>query len=62
MFLVREGSDRRTLGIERESLRAYKHFCKIAGGPLEIGLLIIAHDGANDNVGPRCSRIFLNFL
>ena len=57
MFLVREGSDRRTLGIVREFLRAYKHFCKIAGGPAGISLLVVAHDGANDN-GARAVAAF----
>ena len=62
MFLFKGGSDRRTLGIVREFLRAYKHFCKIAGGPLGTGPLIVAHDGANDNLGPRCRRLYLNFF
>ena len=61
MFLVKEGSNRRTLGIVREFLWAYKHFCKIAGGPLGTGL-VVAHDGANDNVGMRCRRLYLNFF
>ena len=61
-FFGRGDSDGRTLGVEREFLRAYNHFCKMAGGPLGIGLLVVAHDDANDNVEPRCSRLFLNFF
>ena len=62
IFLVKGDSDGRTLGIECEFLQAYNHFCKIAGGPLGIGLVVVARDSANDSVGQRCIRLFLNFF
>ena len=48
--------------VVRELVGAHEHLCEIAGGPLGSGLLLVAPDGAEDDVGLRRCGLFLEFV
>lgn len=48
--------------VGREFFGAHEDFCEVAGGPLGTGLFVVARDGAEDDVGSRGGRLFLELF